>query len=229
MPALVESSAHFKAKNLTNFYAFLVQITVFRLSRISCLRFSKLFPRWFRKLHWWFSPLFFHFYHCLKKIKSSIQTITTTTYSLLDFVKRVSKWPTTQIALIDLHLLYIINVQIVKTRKGLDTQRLSLWLTQTNSQVLCIVFHSEKYFIYIYGDKKIYIAIPIRSQYQQMNMIPVSVRSCTCYIDDEKGNLLAWKMSSPTSLYSAMNASIVRSSGSSCKTWEMSPGPILEG
>ena len=60
-------------------------------------------------------------------------------------------------------------------RKVSDIQRLSLQMIRPGYQVLCIASHWKKYYIYIYSDQQLFIAIPIGGKYQQVNLNTVSV------------------------------------------------------
>ena len=116
----------------------------------------------------------------------------------LTVLKRVEKRPTTQTASVALCRSYVIeNVRIFMQRMGSDIQRLSPWITGPGDQVLSVVSHQKNY-IFIYDYQLWFIAIPIGSQAQQVNMIPVSVWSCTLSLQDWASNLLAWKKVFPT-------------------------------
>ena len=111
-------------------------------------------------------------------------------------------------------LYAILNFIIGTKSKGPDIQRLSLCLRHPGDQVLRVLSHQVKHYIYIYGEKLRFIALPIGAQYQQVNVTPDSVWSSTHSFQDRTINLLAWKIIFPTPPSSPRDDSIVRSSRS---------------
>ena len=63
-------------------------------------------------------------------------------YTIFDIDKRVSKPPTTQIAISAVHISYTIeNFRIVMMSKGTDIQWLYNWLRRPVNKALCIASH----------------------------------------------------------------------------------------
>ena len=108
----------------------------------------------------------------------------------------------------------IEKFRIDTTSKGPDIRWFSIWPIRTGYQVLHIASHWRKYYIYIYCDKQLFIAIPIGEQAQQINVTPDYVWFYACYFTDWKSNFLAQKTILPTSHSSPRYASIDKSSGS---------------
>ena len=94
-------------------------------------------------------------------------------------------------------ILHNRNFRIVKMSKGQDIQWLSLRLIHSGYKVLQVASCSLKYYIYIYAEKLLFIAITIRSQSQQVNMTPNSVRSRMRSFQDFANNFLSWKTTPP--------------------------------
>ena len=72
----------------------------------------------------------------------------------------------------------------------------------------------DKYYIYIYGEKLLFVAIPIGPQAQQVNVTPDSVRLRMRSFRDRTSNFLAWKLIFPNPFSLPWDALVASLSGS---------------